>query len=287
MRISPDEWRSRSETFEYEGMRIAYWMQEEGRPLLLLHGLPSGSWDWAKLWKMPGKKHRLIAIDLIGCGLSDKPNSTLSFDQQANMVLAFLDHIGVTEFDIIAHAYGASLAQELLARQQENAGAEGLDRVIFLNGGLFPEETRPAMLERINASKFGILTSKLLTRERFDKSIRALYGPSTKPSTAEMDAVWIFFNEHNGIRRFHRTLHYLKERSIHAQRWIKALEHAENRIGLICGARDPVAGEQIYNRWVRTVPNAEEHYLHDIGHYPHVEATSEVATAALDWLKRD
>jgi pimeloyl-ACP methyl ester carboxylesterase len=284
MRISAEQWRATAKYFEFDGLRIAYWCQEKGIPLLLLHGFSAGAWDWSSIWKMPGTKHRLIAVDLIGFGLSDKPRSRCSIQRQTDMLLALLDHLGVSQFDVMAHAYGTSVAQELLARQQEGSAAANLNKLIFLNGGMFADEQRLRLIQRINASFLGFLTSKTLTRRQFDKNISLLFGDKTRPQEEELDDFWSFFSENDGHRKFHNNLRIVKDRHAHAERWIAALENAGDRIGLINGASDPISGEHSYRRWVDSLPDAKEYLLQEIGHYPHIEAPAEVASTTLEWL---
>ena len=79
---------------------------------------------------------------MLGFGLSAKPKSGYSSDRQANIQMALLQELGVTEFDVIAHDYGDTVAQELLARRNAQGHEFGLGRMLLLNGGLFPEQHR-------------------------------------------------------------------------------------------------------------------------------------------------
>ena len=250
----------------------------------MIHGFPTSSWDWAKIWDRMNGQHSLIAADMIGFGLSDKPRGGYSIHRQADMQLALLDHLGITEFDALVHDYGDTVGQELLARQQDGSGAAGLGKMVFLNGGIFPDQHRARPIQKLGRSPLGFLVSKMLRREGFGKSFSSLFGPDTKPSERELDEFWSLLARQDGNRIFHKLLHYIGDRREHEDRWVGALKFAEKRIGLINGAFDPVSGEHAFKRWVGYLPDANAYLLPDIGHYPQLEAPDDVAKIALEWL---
>ncbi len=201
------------------------------------------------------------------------------------MQLALLDHLGIREFDALVHDYGVSVGQELLARQQERSGASGLGKMVFLNGGIFPDLHRPRPIQTLGISPLGFLVSRMLNRKGFGKSFSAVFGPETQPSEQELDDFWSLIAEKGGNLIFHKLLHYIGDRRRNEARWVGVLKDVQDRIGLINGALDPVSGEHAYRHWAEYLPDAKRHLLTRIGHYPQVEAPSEVAAIALDWLR--
>jgi len=284
MHSDAQRWRDAAQHFSFEGQQIAYWAGGSGRPLLLVHGFPTCSWDWAAMWEALAQDHSLIACDMLGFGLSDKPPDEYRLMRQASLQQALLDHLGIDEFDALVHDYGVSVGQELLARQQEGSGAEGLGQMVFLNGGIFPSKHHPRPIQRVGASPLGFVVSMLMNRQRFGKSFAEVFGPDTQPSAEELDIFWDFISHNNGHRRTHKLLRYMAERRDNALRWGGALVPAQERIGLINGALDPVSGEHLYDEWRIRVPLARHHLLPNVGHYPQVEAPGEVSAKVLEWL---
>ena len=134
--LTLDSWIDSASYFEFESHRIAHWTAGNGKPLLLIHGFPTSAWDWHKIWHALAEHRQVIACDMLGFGLSDKPRSGYTFFRQADIQMALLDKLGVSEFDVVAHDYGDTVAQELLARANEQGAAFGLGRVLLLNGGI-------------------------------------------------------------------------------------------------------------------------------------------------------
>ncbi len=286
MSADTQEWRDSAKHFAFNGHQIAYWTggDANARPLLLVHGFPTCAWDWVPVWETMGAKHYLIACDMLGFGLSDKPRGGYSIHLQTDLQQALLAHLGINDFDALVHDYGVSVGQELLARQQEGSGAQGLGKMVFLNGGIFPEQHRPRPMQKLGVSPIGFLLGLLFSRKGFGKSFSEVFGPNTQPSEAELDQFWEFISHNRGNRITHKLLHYIADRVTHKQRWEAALVGAEDKIGLINGALDPVSGKHAYDKWREVVPNARHHLIETVGHYPQVEAPEEVAAKALEWL---
>ena len=289
MHANTQQWREHANYFTFEGHQIAYWTGGEGRPLLLVHGYPTASWDWVPVWEHLGTKYSLIACDMLGFGLSDKPRNGLdgkrySLMHQADIQLALLKHLGIESYDALVHDYGVSVGQELLARQNEGSAAHGLGKMVFLNGGIFPDHHRPRPIQKLGISPIGFVLGYMFSRERFGKSFSEVFGPDKQPSKQELDDFWELIRHNRGEKIQHKLLQYMVDRQTHKTRWREALLPNQHRIGLINGALDPVSGEHLYHQWRKVLPDAWHHLLPNVGHYPQVEAPDEVAVKALDWL---
>lgn len=289
MHANTEEWRGRANYFTFEGHQIAYWTGGSGPALLLVHGYPTCSWDWKPVWETLSTHYRLIACDMLGFGLSDKPRGGLagrgySLIDQTDIQLALLKYLKIENYHALVHDYGVSVGQEMLARQREGSGARGLQQMLFLNGGLFPDHHRPRPIQKLGISPIGFVLGFLFNRERFGKSFAQVFGPETQPSETELDIFWDFITHNGGEKIQHKLLKYMIDRQTHKARWREALLLNQDRIGLINGALDPVSGEHLYHEWRRAVPEARHHLLAHVGHYPQVEASGEVAAKVLEWL---
>ncbi|HMG51998.1 MAG TPA: alpha/beta fold hydrolase, partial [Kofleriaceae bacterium] len=93
----------------------------------MLHGFPTSSWDWRHVWDELARSYRVIALDYLGFGFSDKPSqgpySVFAYADQAESVLARLG--AVAHVHVLAHDLGDTVAQELLARDRERRSSGG------------------------------------------------------------------------------------------------------------------------------------------------------------------
>ena len=118
-----EEWRRRGQWFEHRGHPIFYVDEQRGPgpTLLLVHGFPTSSWDWADLWPLIAPRFgRLIAVDMIGFGYSAKPDD-YDYDlvDQATLHESLLSRLAVRQTHLLVHDYGVSVAHELLSRHLE------------------------------------------------------------------------------------------------------------------------------------------------------------------------
>lgn len=269
-------WRSRGQTFDFKGHAIRYWVAGQGEPLLLVHGFPTASWDWHYLWQPLARHYRLIACDMLGFGDSSKPvHHTYSLLEQADLQQALLAHLRVeTPVHVLAHDYGDSVAQELLARHRD--GQARIASCVFLNGGLFPEAHHAVLIQKLLISPLGWLAARTFTRDTLVNSVALIYGPATRPSESALDDCWSLIQSNQGTRVLHRLATYLIERRLRRDRWVTAMQHAGVPMRFINGGLDPVCGKPMLVRYRELIYRADTVLLADIGHYPHTEAPVQV-----------
>jgi pimeloyl-ACP methyl ester carboxylesterase len=280
------DWRARGKWISYAGHPIFYRDEGSGPALLLVHGFPTASWDWHKVWPLLSARFRLIAPDLIGFGYSAKPRDyQYSIKDQATLVETLLQQLGITRVHIFAHDYGDTVTQELLARHLERGQRERLEllSVCLLNGGLFPETHRPRLVQRLLAGPLGPLVGRLTNARRFAKSFAALFGARTQPSATELSALWSLVQGGGGLNIAHKLVGYMEERRRTRERWVGALAKTPVPLLLVDGMADPVSGGHMVQRFFELVPQPRVVALDGIGHYPQLEAPKAVVRALLDF----
>jgi len=259
---------------------------EAKETILLIHGFPTSSWDWVKIWEPLSSRYRLIAMDMLGFGLSDKPDPHhYSIHEQADIIEDLIEQLGLNRFHVLAHDYGDTVAQELLARQTTGQGVGSWQSICFLNGGLFPETHQALPIQKLLLSPLGPLINKLTTRYRFDASMARVFGPKTQPSTEDLNGFWALINHNNGRHIFHNLISYMKDRKQHRNRWVRALHDVHCPLALINGSADPVSGAHMVAHYKNIIGMPDYlAELPDIGHYPQVEAPQDIANHYLKFL---
>jgi pimeloyl-ACP methyl ester carboxylesterase len=280
--IAIEDWRARGRRYVHRGHPIFYVEEGSGPVLLLIHGFPTASWDWTPIWAGLTARFRVIAPDLIGFGFSAKPaRYEYSVMDQADLCAGLLADRGVHEADVLAHDYGDTVVQELLARANEGSDPLALRSVCFLNGGLFPETHRPQLIQKLLIGPLGPLVARLVNRSSFGRSFSAVFGPQTRPAPEDLDAFWRLVVENDGLRVMPRLIRYMTERRTHRERWVGALQRARVPLRVIDGAVDPVSGAHMVERYRELVPDPDVVLLPEVGHYPQVEAPAAVLAAYL------
>ena len=280
--ITLDDWRAGGKTFEWRGHQIFTRVEGSGEPLLLVHGFPTASWDFGAIWPALVAQFRVMTLDMIGFGFSAKPRA---FDYttiaQADLFRTLLARERVTTYFLVAHDYGVTVAQELLARQIEGVEGPRVTSVCLLNGGLFPETHRALPAQKLLASPFGSIVARMSSYDTFAAGMRRVWGE--KPlADEELRAMWTLVSRDDGALVLPKLIGYIAERKAHRERWVGAIVNPPAPVRLVNGLVDPVSGAHMIARYRELVKHADVVELPGVGHYPQVEAPEAVTRAILD-----
>jgi pimeloyl-ACP methyl ester carboxylesterase len=285
MRPELTEWLESGRYFRYKQNDI---FVKKGsfrkRPtMLLIHGFPTASFDFYQIWDKLSRKFNLITADMLGFGFSGKPlPHTYSIIEQADILEALLQHEKITDYHILAHDYGVSVAQELLARQ--HPAKKPVRSICFLNGGLYPEFHKPLLVQKLMLGPLGPLLARFFSRRKLRASFDKIFG-TQKASGVEIDCFWQLINYNNGRRVTPQLLRYMIDRRTHRDRWITAMENTRIPIQMINGPLDPISGKHLADAFASRNPKAKVVSLKNVGHYPQTEAPEAVLEAYLPFLR--
>jgi pimeloyl-ACP methyl ester carboxylesterase len=272
-------WKRSGDYFNHGGLPVFYHVTRPADELLLcLHGFPTSSFDYHQIWPALAEKYALLAFDMIGYGFSAKPGDWgyTTFDQ-VDVLEALLEHLNISRVHILAHDYGNTITQELLARQDQGRLRFSIGSICFLNGALFPETHRPILAQKLLISRIGALFGRLIPDAQFKKSLASIFGEGTKPTAVELEDFITLFKFNSGKRIAHRLIRYMTERAKYRERWVPPLQRMKQPFRFINGLADPVSGKHLVERFREIVPDqADIIELPEIGHFPHLEAPQRV-----------
>uniref|UniRef100_A0A671RN09 Mesoderm-specific transcript homolog protein-like n=1 Tax=Sinocyclocheilus anshuiensis TaxID=1608454 RepID=A0A671RN09_9TELE len=263
--LSPvlNTWHSSGHFFTFRGNNIFYkesvGVVGSSDVLLLLHGFPTSSYDWYKIWdSLTQRFNRVIALDFLGFGFSDKPRlHRYSIFEQASVVEALVAHLGLSEqrINILSHDYGDTVALELLYRNDHNrSGHITINSLCLSNGGIFPETHYPRFVQKVlkDSGFISPVLTRLINFQLFSRGI----------------------------------LQYINQRLKHRERWVGALTSTSTPLHMIYGPLDPVNPHpefiQLYQKLVQrsTVSVLDEH----VSHYPQLEDPTGFFNAYLSFI---
>jgi pimeloyl-ACP methyl ester carboxylesterase len=285
------DWNARGEKVRILGHDVFVVTAGPGRdegldPLLLLHGFPSSSRDFAQALDRLAARRRVIVHDHLGFGFSDKPaRYSYSLIEQAEVAIAVWRALGVRRGHLIAHDYGTSVATELLARRARDLCPVGFSSLTLTNGSVHIELSHLTPSQRVLRSKrLGPLFARLASERVFKLQMRRILGDPASVSEAELHAMWEGILHGGGQARLPAIAGYMDERVRFHARWVGALEALDLPAHMLWGRRDPVAVPAIAELLARETPGAKLTWLDDLGHYPMLEAPARWADAALGFL---
>lgn len=260
----------------------------DGEVVLCLHGFPTASFDYKKIWNALGEHFPVLSFDLVGYGFSAKPASFgyTTFDQ-ADIAEELLRSLAIKRVHLVTHDYGNTIVQELLARRAERGLGFEIASVCMFNGALFPETHRPILAQKLLISPVGAIFGNLIPDVVFKKNLAKVFGSHTKPSLEELNDFAFLFNYNKGKRIAHRLIRYMKERTVYRERWVAGLRSISEPYRMINGIADQVSGAHLVKRLREVAPELSDIVeLDGIGHFPHLEAPSEVVRHYAEFRRR-
>lgn len=110
-------------------IQLAVW-QGEGKQILCVHGITANCRFWDCLASALSPHHKVIAMDLRGRGLSDKPSTGYSIKHHCKDIAALMDDQSLKRPVVMGHSLGAFISFAFAAWYPER-----VDRLILVDGG--------------------------------------------------------------------------------------------------------------------------------------------------------
>ena len=276
------EWLDSGKYMEIEGKSIFYSDRGEGTPIMLLHGHPSSCHDWKGVCDRLESKARLISFDHVGWGLSDKPVAfSYSLMQLADITEKLVSKLGVKDAHVVSHDISTSVHTELMARHLEGSLSFNILSSMLTNGSILqwvssePDEQN--------------LAGHNETLGEASKGFKAM-GPKYKPminawtlgnlSDEKLSLMAELHLRDHGLDRMAAISVYMRQRYIHAERWVGAIEKFDP-LRIVWAVDDPVANIAIGRELNERAPQAAYAEIKGVGHFPPAEAPDEIAKQIL------
>lgn len=132
-------------------IELHYVRHGDGDPLVMLHGWPEFWYAWSKVIPSLSASYDVIAPDLRGFGLSEKPDGcateAYTLDHHVNDLLGLLDHLEIERVGLVSHDVGAMVAHLFARRHPERVAG-----LFFFNlpyAGIGARQTAPENMNEI------------------------------------------------------------------------------------------------------------------------------------------
>jgi haloalkane dehalogenase len=186
------------------GSRMHYVEEGKGDPILLIHGNPTSSYLWRNVIPHLASHGRVIAVDLIGMGKSDKPRIGYRFADHYRYLAGFIEALGLRNVTLVVHDWGSALGFAYGMEHEGNvrgiAFMEALTRPMTFAD--FPDPMMSYTFGRLRDPRDG---RKMITEDNFfldsfmpmgmvrtlSEEERAVYhAPYLEPAAREPVRVW-------------------------------------------------------------------------------------------------
>ncbi len=272
-------WREQGERLEVGGNSIftVDLGPRDAEALVIVHGFPGSSFDFAQTAALLSSRHRVVLFDLLGYGLSDKPRrAKYSLFEQADLVEALLAQLKVQRCVLLAHDMGDTVVAELLHRHNHGTLSFEPWRTILTNGSIFIDLARLTPGQRLGARAPGLALPFDVPRWILRRLVGESFARTAPPPAHAVDDLVTLVRTGGGSRLLVRQTQYLNERRANQPRWTAALVDYPSPLTAIWGTHDPIAVPAMAHRLVQLRPSTELVEL-DVGHWPSLEDPARLA----------
>ena len=281
-------WAARSTSIDVDGNAVAMWDiaasdAEQHEPLLIVHGFPTASFDYAHLVPRLAQHRRVVLLDLLGFGLSAKPDVRYTMAMQADAVEAVAAAAGLDRAALMTHDMGDTVGGELLRRSLEGTWDVEVTRRVLTNGSIY------IALAQLTAGQQMLLS---LPDERGDEGpgaelLAASLVATLAPGHADVDmSGHAELTCHDGgDALLPRTIRYIEERRANEARFTGAIETHPSPVHVVWGPLDPIAVAAMPERFVAARPDATLTWIDGAGHFPMIEDPDAFLAAVTPFLE--
>jgi len=242
-----------------------------GPVVLFVHGTPT----WSLLWRHAIAKfastHRVIAIDHLGFGLSEKPSEVdYSLPAHAARFHAFVDYLGIHDITLVVHDFGGPIAlSDVIHRPGLYKKLILCNTFFWPFAGEFVVPTTISLLNgrvgkflylNLNMSPQWLLPAVFANRQNLDSAVHQQYVAPFADST-QRQALWAMVHE------------LTPDNLWLAQCWAQREHLTKIPTLLLWGSRDPIFGAVYLQRWQQLFHHVQICTYHDAGHFVQEEAS--------------
>jgi pimeloyl-ACP methyl ester carboxylesterase len=280
--LDANEYPFASNYLDIYGYQLHYIDEGKGETILFIHGTPSWSFDYRNVIKSLRSKHRCVAFDHIGFGLSDKPERyDYSTQHHCKTLERFVNEKQLNDITLVVHDFGGPIGLDFAIRHPEK-----IKRLAILNSWLWSSRSDPDFI-RISR----ILKSPLLPflYRYLNFSPRFILPKSFGDHKLPKHLLKQYTNpfadrtQRNGVLAFAKSL--LDDQDWFEDLWSKKKPISDKPALFVWGMKDPVIKPYYLERFESGFPNSKAVRLEACGHFPQEEESEVVARSIVDFMK--
>ena len=267
------------------GHRRAFVKTGSGPALLLLHGLGCDHTTWLPVVAALSRRYTVIAPDLLGHGLSDKPRADYSVGGYANGMRDLLTVLGIDKVTVVGHSFGGGVAMQFAYQFPERT-----ERLVLVAPGGLGREVTPAV-RAIALPGFGPalrMATRPVVRHAAMAWLRAM-SRSRMPRTCDLDEVATIVDSLKDPRSRaairHVVSHVVDWRGQVVTMTDRAYLTAAMPMCVIWGSDDAVIPVRHAAVAAQVAPSATVEVIPHAGHFPHKDHPQEFVQILNDFVR--
>ena len=257
-----------SNFFQVDGHKMHYVDEGSGPVVVMIHGNPTWSFYYRNLIRRLSTHYRVIAVDHIGCGLSDKPQQyRYTLKQHTDNLDMLLGYLEITRFSLVVHDWGGAIGMGLATRYPER-----INKIAVLNTAAFRSQRMPLRIRLCRLPLIGPFIVRALNAFAWPATFMAVTKPMAKEIAAAYIAPYNNWKNRIAIAAFVRDIpleanHVSYDELKNTEHGLSLIRDAGIPLLILWGGKDFCFNKSFYDEWRHRFPNARFHYFPEAGHY--------------------
>jgi len=270
------------------GKHSLHYVDEGSRtasPILFVHGNPTWSFYWRNLVAEFRGSYRTVAIDHMGCGLSDKPlDYPYRLQNHVDNLVQLITELDLKDITLVVHDWGGAIGMGAAAKLPER-----FKRFVVFNTAAFRSQEIPLRIAACRIPGAGALAVRLFNGFAGAAIVMATEKGLSGPVKDGLLAPYDSYDHRIAVHRFVQDIPLTPEHPSYAT--LEGIETAlagfkDKPMQIIWGEKDWCFTPNFRATWQKHFPNAEVHPQADAGHYVVEDAIDRVVPLMRDFLKR-
>lgn len=264
---------------------IQHYVDEGAGPtLLMVHGNPTWSFAWRRLVRELSADYRVIAIDHLGCGYSQKPaGDVYTLDRHISRLEHLVTALGLRDITLFAHDWGGAIGMGCAGRNPEL-----FNRFVLMNTAAFRSRRIPLRIAACRIPVLGRLGVQGLNLFSAAAIRMAVTRPLTAAAKAGFLAPYDTVAHRKAVCEFVRDIpmkvtHRSYNTLLKVEESLSGL--TEKPMQLIWGMKDWCFSPEFLREFEQRFPGAQVHEIADAGHYIFEDAADELLEVSRRFLK--
>lgn len=266
-----------------DGHQLHYIDEGKGETILFIHGTPEWSFGWRDLIKELRNHYRCIAVDMLGFGLSDKPqNGDYTCMAHSNRLEKIIQQLDLKNFNLIANDFGGGISLPYVIQHSEN-----VKKIMLFNTWMWslkndkhysgPAKVMNTFLGKVMYLNFNfpvniVMPAAFGDKKKLTKQIHAHYK-NALPTSASRVGAYAFAKELMNASDWWQS------------NWNQLEKISDKPFLIFWGMKDSFIPPRELEKWKAKLPTAKVVVYEDAGHFVQEEKSEEMMVEIRTFLE--
>jgi pimeloyl-ACP methyl ester carboxylesterase len=276
--ISWNDWISLGKYLNVKGIKTFYVERGKGKTLLFLHGWGASSFSWRNNLLPLSEHFHVIALDLKGFGLTEKPKEKYDLSEFTEHVKAFIDELGLEKICLVGNSMGGGIAINLTYNFEEL-----IDRIILIDAtAIRDENTLPLSFRIVGIKPIGeLLSFFMINRKTVINTLNQVYHDKSKINSEVIEGYYKPLKLQGSRRVLLSSLRNLSKFKVLKN----YLEKINKKCLIIWGEKDPWLPVKYAYEINKKIRDSKLIIIPEAGHVPHEEKPEIVNEAIVNFMQ--